>query len=116
MVKYIIVFLFSLSFAVQAQTQQDYDMTGGPSDITKSVHIYPNPAVDFVHIRLDRFSTDNIKLTVHNIIGNQVEVETEVIDEHEIRVRVKDLSSGYYLLALKDDQDRFKGTYKFLKR
>jgi hypothetical protein len=116
MVKYIVIFLFSLSFAVQAQTQQDYDMTGPAPDITKSVHIYPNPAVDYVHIRLDRLSTGNIKLTVHNIIGNQVEVETEVIDDHEIRVRVKDLNSGYYLVALKDDEDRFKGTYKFLKR
>jgi hypothetical protein len=116
MFRYLIVFLFSLSLAAQAQTQEDYDMTGPQTEIAKSVHIYPNPAVDFVHVRLDRFSTDNIKLTVHNIIGNQVEVETEVIDEHEIRVRVKDLTSGYYLLALKDDQDRFKGTYKFVKR
>lgn len=116
MVKYIVIFLFSISFAVQAQTQQDYDMTGNGSDLTKSVHIYPNPAVDFVHIRLDRLPAENINLTVHNIIGNQVEVETEVIDAHEIRVRVKDLSSGYYLLAVKDDEDRFKATYKFLKR
>lgn len=116
MVKYIVIFLFTLSFATQAQSQQDFDMTGAGSDITKSVHIYPNPAVDFVHIRLDRLSAHNIRLTVHNIIGNQIEVESEVVDDHEIRVRVKDLNSGYYLVAIKDDEDRFRGTYKFLKR
>ena len=28
----------------------------------------------------------------------------------------KDFDTGYYLIALKDDQSKFIGTYKFLKR
>jgi hypothetical protein len=53
---------------------------------------------------------------VHNIIGNRINIETEVIDEHTLRVKVKDLASGYYLLAIKDPESKFRGTYKFLKR
>lgn len=114
--KNIIILLFSIGFAAQAQTREDYDIQTTRSDIAKTVHIFPNPAVDFVHVRLDLFSAANVRLSLFNLIGNEVQVETEIVDEHEIKVRVKDLNAGYYLLALKDDQDRFRGTFKFLKR
>jgi hypothetical protein len=85
-------------------------------NLTKSVHLFPNPATEFVDVKLDQFPAKNVKLTVHNIIGNELQVETEVLDEHMIRVKVKDLVSGYYLLAVKDEESNFRGTYKFLKR
>lgn len=85
-------------------------------NLTKSVHLFPNPATEFVDVQLDQFPADKVRLTVHNIIGNQLAVETEILDEHLIRVKVKDLASGYYLLAVKDDESKFRGTYKFLKR
>lgn len=87
----------------------------------KSVHIYPNPATEFLHVKIDEFAIENVKLTLHSIIGNEMTIDSEIIDDNEqqgklIRVRVKDLASGYYLLAVKDDQSKFRGTYKFLKR
>lgn len=85
-------------------------------NLSRSVHLFPNPATEFVDVRLDEFAADNVRLTVHNIIGNELQVETEILDEHLIRVKVKDLASGYYLLAIKDDDSNFRGTYKFLKR
>lgn len=106
----------SLSFTLEAQTKDDYLMENGRLDLIKSVQVYPNPAFDFVHIRIDQFPVSNVKLTLHNIIGNEMNVETEVVDDHEIRIRVKDLAAGYYLVALKDDEDKFNGTFKFLKR
>ena len=45
-----------------------------------------------------------------------MDVEKEVIDQHEIRLRVKDLPSGYYFLALKDDDTSLRSSFKFLKR
>jgi hypothetical protein len=113
---YSLVFIFfSLAITTNAQSREEYDSPQGPFD-NKSIHIFPNPAVDFVHIRLDKVPARQVSLSLHNIIGNELKVETEVINEHEIRVRVKELDSGYYLLALTDDRDHFKGTYKFLKR
>jgi len=84
--------------------------------MTKSVHLFPNPATEFVDVQLDEFPAKNVRLTVHNIIGNELQVETEVLDENLIRVKVKDLAAGYYLLAVKDEESQFRGTYKFLKR
>jgi hypothetical protein len=113
-----IVILLVLGFATYAQTRQDsYSPAQSEQiEISKTVHMYPNPAVDFITIRFDAFAAQDIRLTVHNIIGNVVPVESEILDEHEIRVRVKDLNAGYYLIAIKDNSDRFQGTYKFLKK
>lgn len=86
------------------------------SDPSKVIHIFPNPATDFVHVRLENVNLDNVEVSMHNIIGNEINIETEKINEHEIRIRVKDFDAGYYLLALKDDQSKFRGTYKFVKR
>jgi hypothetical protein len=85
-------------------------------DIAKSIQIYPNPAVEFVHIKLESATASKVTLTLHNIIGNQVDAETEIVDEHELRVRVKDLSSGYYLITIRDTESKTHGTYKFQKR
>ena len=112
----LIIILFLLFAGLTAQSQSLYEREQSRFEPAKSVRLFPNPAVDFVHVRIDNFSTENVKLTVHNIIGNEVPVEVEILDEHELRVKVKDLNSGYYLLALKDDENRFQGTYKFLKR
>lgn len=85
-------------------------------NLIKSVHLFPNPATEFVDVKLDQLPATGISLTVHNIIGNELDVETEVLEEDLIRVKVKDLASGYYLLAIKDEASNFRGTYKFLKR
>lgn len=85
-------------------------------DLSKTVKVYPNPAVDFVYVKLEHVHAENVKVILHNIIGNQMQVETEVVAPNELRVKVKDLASGYYLLALKDDETGMQGTYKVLKR
>ena len=99
----------------QAQPEEN-PYASAERDVTKSVHIFPNPATEFVHVKLEQFPASKVKLTLHNIIGNQVEIETEVVDEHEIRVKVKDLASGYYLLAVREEEAKYRGTFKFLKR
>ncbi len=111
----IVISLFTIAFSAAAQTRDEYGTPEGPLD-NKSIHIYPNPAVDFVHVRIEKVPVRQVSLSVHNIIGNEMEVESEVINDHEIRIRVKDLDAGYYLVALKDEEAHFRGTYKFLKR
>ncbi len=107
-------FLFLGSVATKAQALED-----APTErmnLAKFTHIYPNPATDFIYIKLDQLSIDKMKITMHNIIGNQINIETEVMSEYEVRIRVKDFAAGYYLLALKDDKTKFSGTFKFVKR
>ena len=112
-----VILMLSAFQLTMAQSQPE--MPPGPSsevNLAKSVHLFPNPATEFVDVQLDQFPAANVRLTVHNIIGNELQVETEILDEHLIRVKVKDLASGYYLLAVKDEESKFRGTYKFLKR
>ena len=114
-----ILLLALLAAAAQtgwAQTQPEENLQAQERDITKSVHIFPNPATEFIHVKVEQFAASKVKLSLHNIIGNLVEIETEIIDEHEIRVKVKDLASGYYLLAVKEEEAKYRGTFKFLKR
>jgi hypothetical protein len=111
----IVICLCSLAFSANGQAREEYEVQHGRVD-GKSVHLFPNPAVDYVHVRIDKVPAKKITITVHNIIGNEVPVEIEIVSEHELRVRVKDLDSGYYLLAVKDEEDHFRGTYKFVKR
>jgi len=91
---------------------------GTPSALSKAIHIYPNPTNDseYVNIKVSPLRANTVKLTLHNIIGNELTVDTEVVDDHELRIRVKDLASGYYLLAVRDLHSNFRGTYKILKR
>ena len=113
-VKLVIVLIVSLSSGVAyAQMSDDYTAERDPG---QSVHIYPNPAVEFVSVKLTDIPVADVKVAVHNILGNEMQVESEIVDEHEVRIRVKDLPPGYYLLAVKDEDTKYRGTFKFLKR
>ena len=114
----LVVLALSALQLTMAQSQPENPAQPSPevANLTKTVHLFPNPATEFVDVKLDHFPAQNVKLTVHNIIGNELQVETEILEEHLIRVKVKDLVSGYYLLAVKDEESNFRGTYKFLKR
>lgn len=81
----------------------------------KSVRLFPNPAVDFLSIKFETPQARAVHLTLHTIIGNSLEVDKEIVDDFEVRVKVKDLPTGYYLLAIKDDSGQ-RSSFKFLKR
>lgn len=85
-------------------------------ELSKTIKLFPNPAVEYLSVKLETPHARQLKVALHSIIGNKLEVETEAVDDYEIKIRVKDLPEGYYLLALKDEASNFKGTYKFLKR
>lgn len=112
----IIAVMAASSLEVKAQYHDEF---GGPQSISKLIHIYPNPAndySDYVNVKVAPLKSNRVKLVLHNIIGNEMPVETEVVDEHELRIRIKELSSGYYLLTVSDDESNFRATYKILKR
>lgn len=110
------IFAFAvLSHSAQAQ-KEEMNNPGTPYSLTNSVSIFPNPAVEYLNVKFDEPIAKKALLTIHNVIGNAVDVERENIDEHEIRLRVKDLPVGYYLLAVRDEDSNSRSTIKFLKR
>jgi len=111
----IVTLAFSAGLAF-GQNQAGEAPISAERDLSHSIYIFPNPAVEYVHVKTMDVLATKVKLAVHNILGSKMEVETEIVDEHELRIKVKDLSSGYYLLAIKDDDAKIRGTFKFLKR
>jgi hypothetical protein len=99
-----------------AQSRDESGFSSGNNEQARLVQFYPNPATEYLSVKFEAPCADKIRMTLHNILGNIIEVETEVLDHYELRLKVKDLPSGYYLLAFKDSETNFKSTYKFLKR
>lgn len=81
------------------------------------VQIYQSqsPGNDYIYVRLTALKAQDVKLTVHNIIGNEMRVETDILSEDELRVKVKDLPSGYYILTVKDGATQYRSARKFRK-
>src|SRR5258707_1590984 len=113
--KAVLLFMIVL-IAGQVCYGQVHDESFRPGDPVKSAQVYPNPATDYLTIKFELPIAKTSKLAFHSIIGSSLELEQEVIDEFEIRVKVKDLPTGYYILAVHDTQNNARGIYKFLKR
>lgn len=103
-------------FEIRAQESYPVQPERTSTSMIKSAQVFPNPAVEFVNIRLEEVNVNDVKFSLHNLIGNKIEFESEIINEHEIRIKVKDLSTGYYLVTLKDTHSNRNGTLRFLKR
>ncbi|MBK5279677.1 MAG: T9SS type A sorting domain-containing protein [Bacteroidia bacterium] len=113
---FVLVGLVGISRVGLGQGREEMSLPGYQHpDMVKSMKLYPNPGTDFISLKLETPNASQIKLTLHNIIGNELELESEIIDDNEVRFKVKDLASGYYLLAVKNEISGFKGVYKFLK-
>jgi hypothetical protein len=87
-----------------------------PQELSKSVKLYPNPAVEFVSVKFETPQAKKVKFSLHNIIGSEMPLESEVIDDYEVHIKVKDFSTGVYLLSIKNDETGHKSAYKFLKK
>lgn len=114
---FLLLFLGSVAFGqtqgVISYAPEKIDLS---NDLSKSITVYPNPATDFLNIKLSTLEASTAKITVYTILGNELQIDKETVNDHEVRLRVKDLATGYYLIAVRDEQLQFKATYKFLKR
>lgn len=111
-----IFFSFFALLVTHFAVGQGYDeLASVRSEPFKWVKLYPNPATDFLSIKFEKPEAKTIKLTVHDIIGNELSIERDIIDDHEIHLKVKDLPVGMYLLAVENEENQ-RGSFKFLKR
>lgn len=107
----------ALSISVLAVAQSHEEMTHSTQqEIIRNVQVYPNPSTDYLFVKFETPITKSVRLVVHSIIGNEIEVEHDAVDENEVRVKVKDLNTGFYILSVQDQANNAKATFKFLKR
>ncbi len=101
-----------------AQTQGELERFS-VSTMTESpnvVKLFPNPTEDYLHIEIKNSTLEDPKITIYNIIGNEITLDVELKENNIYEVLVKDLPAGYYLVAIKDEKSYFTETYKFVKR
>ena len=111
------IFYFSLTNATAQTTNGELSYLRNSTLLEKNkVSLYPNPASDFLNVEISNTELKNVTIKMYNIIGNVVNTEVEVLGDHRYFIKLKDLPPGYYLLAIKDGNNKINETYKFLKR
>lgn len=110
---FLLLFLSGTAFG---QNLEATSYTTEKMDLSKSITLYPNPATDYINIKLSTLEASTAKVTLYTILGSELQLDKETVNDHEVRLKVKDLATGYYLVAVRDEQLQFKATYKFLKR
>lgn len=114
---FLLLFLSGTAFGqLQTLAPEAISSTGEKTDLAKSITLYPNPAVEYVNIKLSSLDAATTKIVLYTILGTELQTEKETVNDHEVRIKVKDLATGYYMIAVRDEQLHFKATYKFLKR
>ena len=113
--KRILIFL-AFSFFSETVHAQKSEFFTSSVDPVKDIAVFPNPASDFISVIFEEAKAKEASLVMYTIIGNEVSIEPELIDENEVRIRVRDLPSGYYLIAVRHEKSGLRVTRKFLKR
>ncbi|MFY0624825.1 MAG: T9SS type A sorting domain-containing protein [Reichenbachiella sp.] len=85
-------------------------------DISNQIDVYPNPSIDYVVVNIKNSNLLTTEFEMHSVIGNSVDLIVEQLGRDKYRIDVKEFSSGYYFLVVKDDQSQFKKAFKFLKK
>lgn len=85
-------------------------------NISNQIEVYPNPSVDYVIVNIKNSTLKETTFEMHSVIGNTVDLKVEQLGKNRYRIDVKEYTSGYYFLVVKDDVTQFKEAYKFLKK
>lgn len=114
---YILFLALALSVATVSaqQTNGQSSVFSTSTNEKNQIELYPNPAVDYLIVEISNPSITNAEFELHSIIGNRIRIEPEEIGYNRFRIPLKDYSTGYYFLVIRDEFSRFKKAYKFLK-
>lgn len=67
--------------------------------LSENVHVFPNPAKDFVVVELSSNYTDSYTFTLTNILGKSVMSE-KVLAKDKVSINLSNLSKGVYFLSV----------------
>lgn len=81
-----------------------------------SLKVYPNPASDFINIKVTAVDASRLVLELYNTSGSKV-LSNIVIDQPVLQVNIKDIPSGIYYLKLSvPDQEKLFKIEKIIKK
>ena len=76
------------------------------TDLTQNLSIFPNPAVSYTDIKFVLKETSNIRIALHNLLGEVVYAETSQMNAGFISktIQLSGLSKGVYLVKISGDK------------
>jgi len=106
----LIILTFAVFICFTSSAQSSFEARGQETKVS----IYPNPAVDILMVQIEG-DVLNTTFELNSMIGNKVVIRPEKVGVGKYKIPVKDLTTGYYFLIIKDEEYRFKKAFKFLK-
>jgi hypothetical protein len=118
---FLTILCLMLTYMIQAQQRPLLDqnpierpiLRDRPVNIKNPVEFYPNPVEQYLTVSIDREQLKNVEFEVYNIIGNSHNIEVEDLSRSQFKIHLNSFKSGYYLLVVKDKENRVSHAYKF---
>lgn len=79
-----------------------------------NIDVYPNPAEDYIYVKLDNNSGKDVKLDIMSFIGNKMNSSSEKINIGLYKLNVRGIPSGHYYVLLSVGTE--KHIKKFIKK
>ena len=79
-----------------------------------NIDVYPNPAEDYIYVKLDNNSGKDVKLDVMSFIGNKMNSSSEKINSGLYKLNIRNMPSGHYYVLLSVGTE--KHIKKFIKK
>jgi hypothetical protein len=81
-------------------------------DITLSCSVYPNPTIDFLTLRIEKYETKNLYYWLYDMRGNLL--ENKKVEGIETRIGMQNFSSGTFFVKVTSGNKEIK-TFKVIK-
>lgn len=82
----------------------------------EDIQVFPNPVVNLVQIRFKLNETENYKIQLFDINGKEIHNLKQTVQEQTKQLNISHLSSGMYLLTVRNPQSNYIKTFKILKQ
>ena len=80
-------------------------------NVAEDLHIFPNPATDYLAVQSDIFQHGNISISVYDITGKRLPINYYRNSNNQVSVNISSLSAGYYLIQLTTDNQQFSSRF-----
>jgi hypothetical protein len=101
---------------VSQGTQQAYEIftlgTDDFSNINLTMMVYPNPTPSMVNLKIEDYTLENLKYSLFDIQGRQI--ESKKITQDETQIQMGNLVSAIYFINVIDNNKILK-TFKIIK-
>lgn len=82
------------------------------SDITLSFMVYPNPTTNFLKLKVENYTSENLMYQLYQLDGKIL--ETKKMESLEVSITMEHLASGIYFLKI-TELDKDIKTFKIIK-